>query len=139
MPNVYIDTNIVVDLCDEGRPMHIPSLTRIDQYLDKGYDLYINSDSMATLFYILISRAKLSIDAALEKLEFVQGIFDLSVITPAEISEAIAISKSQTTPHTDYEDALQYICAQKIDAEAIITNDRRFVSSDIPVISSEDN
>ena len=130
----YIDTNIVIDICDIRRPAHIESLAIIREYADRG-ELYINSDTLATLFYVLRNRAKLSFEEALDKMYFVREAFILVSIDDDIFFKALELCSYNKC--RDYEDAVQYVCAKKIGADLIVTNDKGFVSLDIEVKSTK--
>ena len=127
---IYVDTNVVIDICDIKRPFHNESLDLIQSYAEG--ELYINSDSLSTLFYVLYNKAKFSFEEALEKIYFVHDIFSVVAIDETVSLQALKLCRSGVC--IDYEDALQYICAKKVNADAIVTNDARFVSSDIKII-----
>ena len=130
----YIDTNIVIDICDIRRPAHTESLAIIREYADRG-ELYINSDTLATLFYVLRNRAKLSFEEALDKMYFVREAFILVSIDDDIFFKALELCSYNKC--IDYEDAVQYVCAKKIGADLIVTNDKGFVSLDIKVKSTK--
>ena len=125
---IYVDTNIVIDICDIKRPAHTASLTMIRKYADRG-ELYINSDTLATLFYVLRNRVKFSFEEALEKMYFVREVFTLVSIDDDIFFRALELCSHNEC--TDYEDAVQYVCAKKVDADLIVTNDKGFVSLDM--------
>jgi predicted nucleic acid-binding protein len=125
---VYIDTNIVIDICDIKRPAHTSSLTMVRKYADNG-ELYINSDTLAIVFYVLRNRAKFSLGEALEKMYFVRDIFTLVSIDDDIFFKALELCSCSEC--TDYEDAVQYVCALRVEADLIVTNDKGFVSLDI--------
>jgi len=137
--NIYVDTNIVIDICDSARKLHENSFATIAHYMQEGCELFINSDTLANLFYILSNRSALASDAVLEKMYFVSEIFTLVPITSEDVVEALDLCKMRTTPYTDYEDALQYICAKKIQADVIMTNDKQFVSLDIALCRTSEH
>ena len=130
---VYIDTNIVIDICDIKRPAHTASLTMVREYADSG-ELYINSDTLATVFYILRNQAKFSFEEVLEKMYFVREVFTLVSIDDDIFFKALELCSHNEC--TDYEDAVQYVCAKKIEADLIVTNDKKFVSLDIELQST---
>ncbi|CAA6799103.1 MAG: Ribonuclease [uncultured Sulfurovum sp.] len=134
LSNIYVDTNIIIDICDLKRPSHMSSLKIIRDYAEDGCELYINSDSLATLFYILRNQAKLSFEEAIEKMYFVRDIFTLISIDDSIFYEALALCENNIC--TDYEDATQYICAKKVEADIIVTNDKGFISEDIELFST---
>jgi len=130
---IYIDTNIVVDLCDSARACHEVSTSTVMAYLEQGNDLFCNSDTLSNLFYILSNRSTLQCAEVLEKMAYITQIVALVLITSEEVHDALALCKNPTTDFYDYEDALQYVCAKKIGASTIVTNDRGFISPDIPI------
>lgn len=133
LTNVYVDTNIVIDICDIKRPAHQPSLMAIREYAKKC-ELYINSDSLATLFYILRNHGKFSFEGALEKMYFVHDIFTVVPIDETIYFKGLTLCSNSLC--TDYEDAVQYVSAKKVDADLIVTNDKGFVSLDIDLVGT---
>jgi predicted nucleic acid-binding protein len=134
--NVYFDTNIIIDICDEGREKHQESLDIVHKLIVNGAELYINSDTLATLFYILRNRSKMNFNEAMQKIKFINETFELVSIEKKSIDETIDICNNKN--FKDYEDTLQYICAKKIEADFIVTNDKKFISPDIEVKSSSE-
>ena len=131
---IYVDTNIVVDICDKARPKFEESATLIEKFLEEGSELYINTDTLSNLFYILGNHAKMSLEASLEKMDYINELFLLATITESEVKTALSLCKNKG--YTDYEDAMQYVCAKKIEADLILTNDKGFVSPDIKLSST---
>ena len=130
--NIYVDTNIVVDICDNNRVQHENSFALIASYLKKkGFELFINSDTLSNLFYILSNRSMLDTLEVLEKMQFVNEIFTLVSIEPEDVSMALDLCANTSSSYKDYEDTMQYVCAKKVDADLIVTNDKKFVSVDI--------
>ena len=135
--NIYVDTNIVIDLCDNQRALHESSFTFIAKHTEqKDEELFINSDTLSNLFYILSNRSTLDTEEVLEKMQFVNEIFTLVSIEPQDVEVALELCADGSTSHKDYEDAMQYVCAKKVGADMIVTNDMGFVSLDIDVIGT---
>ena len=136
MPNrIYVDTNIVIDLCDKKRPFHHESVALIGRYVDReDTRLFFNSDTLSNLFYILRNRSKMSLEKTLEMMTFVREVFELVVIGDDEISNALELCARSDTPFNDYEDTMQFVCARKIGADLIVTHDRGFVSDGIEIL-----
>ena len=81
----------------------------ISNYLEQdNCELFINSDTFANLFYILSNRSTLNTEEVLEKMQFVNEIFTLVPIEAEDVSMALGLC-----------------------ADAIVTNDKGFVSLDI--------
>jgi len=130
--NIYVDTNIIIDICDSQRAMHTHSFEVITGYMEQdNYELYINSDTLANLFYILANRSTLDTQEVLDKMRFINEIFTLVSIESKDVEMALALCADSKSKHRDYEDTMQYVCAKKIESSLILTNDKKFVSADI--------
>ena len=130
--NIYVDTNIVIDLYDNQRALHESSFAFIANHAEREDDeLFINSDTLSNLFYILSNRSTLDTEEVLGKMQFVNEIFTLVSIEPQDVEMALELCADVSTSHKDYEDTMQYVCAKKVGADVIVTNDKGFVSSDI--------
>jgi predicted nucleic acid-binding protein len=135
--NIYVDTNIVVDMCDNKRALYKNSFELITHYFEEdNCELFINSDTLANLFYILSNRSTLDAEEVLEKMQFVSEIFTLVSIESEDVDIALYLCADNTTPYKDYEDTVQYVCAKKIEADLIVTNDKGFASLDIETIGT---
>ena len=78
MNKVYIDTNIILDLFDENRPSHQFSSCVITTLLmEQEAELYINSDSISNIFYVMRNHMKFSFEKAIEKLELINQSFNI--------------------------------------------------------------
>ncbi len=135
--NIYVDTNIVIDMCDSTRAMHENSFAHITEYMEEeACELFINSDTLANVFYILSNRSTLDTSEVLEKMYFIHEIFTLVPIESDDVLMALDLCSENAKPYKDYEDAVQYVCAKKIEADLIMTNDKKFVSEDIELCST---
>ena len=76
--NIYFDTNVIVDLFDASRPFHKHSLEVCRNiFSDESVDVFINTDTMTNLFYILRSHVKLNFDDAIAKMDYVKDSFSI--------------------------------------------------------------
>ena len=128
---VYLDTNIILDLFDNERHFSKSSIALIDELFQEGSDFYINSDTLTNTFFILKSRKKVSQEAALDALEKITAFCEIVPLEKSDAQKAINLCKDSEIPCIDYEDTVQYVCAKKIEADLIVTNDKGFVSLDI--------
>ena len=130
--NIYVDTNIIIDICDSQRAMHTHSFEFITSYMKQdNYELFINSDTLANLFYILANRSTLNTEEVLDKMRFINEIFSLVSIEAQDVEMALALCDDSKSKYKDYEDTMQYVCAKKIESSLILTNDKKFVSADM--------
>ena len=129
---IYFDTNIIIDICDNTRKYSENSKDVILSLLqDESSELYINSDTLSTLFYILNNKTKISLDKSIELIEYVNGLFSIVSVATEDVKFACNLCKKKK--FYDYEDALQYVCAKKIYANTIFTNDKGFSELDINI------
>jgi len=135
--SVLIDTNIIMDMFDEDRKLHHESLGLVRELLSSGATLYVNSDTLTTSFYLLRSQKKATFQDSLYAIRETMNICELISIEPKEVDNALTLCEEEASPYKDYEDALQYVCAKKVGADLIVTNDKGFVSVDIALRNSK--
>ena len=135
---IYFDTNVIVDLFDIARPFHAESLNVFKTIFEnEEIDVFVNTDTLTNLFYILRSHIKLSFDDAIEKMEFIKNSFTIVSSEIAEVEQTIDLCKKHI--FKDYEDCMQYICALKEECTLIITNNAKdFKNAQIDVITSKE-
>ena len=132
--DVLLDTNIVLDLFDEDRISSEKSLATVKDFMQNNATLYVNSDTLTTAFYILRNQKKVSFKEALYAVRETINICELISIELEDVD--VALNLCEDDKCTDYEDAVQYVCAKKIEADLIVTNDKGFVSLDIECIGT---
>ena len=135
---VYIDTNVFIDLLDSTRPFSRESWSLIRQMTKEATLLTINSDTVTNTFYILSKHKLYTPQKLFGLMKKSVMLFDVVPVEQKEVLEAITLCEAEETSFKDYEDALQYVCAKKVEAELILTNDKRFVSLDIEVSGTKD-
>ncbi len=135
---IYFDTNVIVDLFDEKRPFHKYSVEVFKTiFANQEIEVFINTDTLTNLFYILRSHIKLGFDDAIEKLEYIKNSFTVVSSESDEIDHTIEICKKQL--FKDYEDGMQYICALKAECTLLITNNPKdFKNASIEIITSKE-
>jgi len=132
---LYLDTNIILDLADMERTTSETTNRTIDRLIAEGsIEFSINSDTLSTSYFILVSRKKITQENALAILEKVERMCDIVPINASDVREALTLCKDSSTPFHDYEDAIQFVCARKIGADLIVTQDRGFVSDGIEIL-----
>lgn len=119
---VFVDANIVVDLLCERYPW-FPSVMRIFNMADRGQiELYCSTLSLGTASYLMETR-KMS----------PQDIFDgidllCQMCTPTMV-DASVVRQALDSDFTDFEDALQHFSAKTVDAECIVTRNKKGTST----------
>jgi len=129
--NIYVDTNVFIDLMDSTRPFYKGSFSLIKNSIAEGKTLYINSDTITNAFYILNrTYATISLISLMQKMV---ALFVVVSIENEEAMMALSLCEDEVCDFKDYEDALQYVCAKKVEADLIVTNDKGFVALDIEI------
>ncbi len=124
---VLIDTNVILDvLC--ARTDFLESSSKVWKYceVDK-LDGCVSSLSIPNIVYIL--RKELTPEKTLDVINKLFLIFSIEDLKANDLKRAALMQTS------DYEDALQMVCASRIKADFIITrNIRDFLSSPVPAV-----
>ena len=125
-----IDTNVILDvLCDRGGLSE--SSSKIFKLSEVGLiEGYISPLSSPNIVYIL--RKELNTEKTKNIIKRLSMIFKISDLKTGDIQKAADLNFS------DYEDALQSVCADRIKADCIITrNIKDFSNSPIPAITPQ--
>ncbi len=132
MTNLFIDTDIIIDLLSDRKDFSLHAAKIFSLGVDKKVRLFTSSNSIATTYYILSQRMKIS---NADKLIY-NIIKHLDIIPVSKL----ILEKAFTSKFTDIEDAIQYFSAmEKGDIEYIITrNIADYKLSSIPVYSSNE-
>ena len=128
---LFIDTNVMLDLLGEREPFY-EAIAKIATIADKGIvKMTVSALSYSTVFYLL-SKYEAD-DIVKEKLRKFKVLSETSDLTNK------IIDKGLSSRFTDFEDALQYHCALKVDCNILITrNSKDFKESDIPIMTPDE-
>ena len=132
---VFFDANILVDMFDSQRASY-HDIKSIYKYLYSKNIQICTSCDIATTVYYLTSKATDSKNA-LEAMDIINQTITLVPFSNKEFEKSIKLMR-EDKDFKDFEDTLQYILADEIKADAIISNDKRFVSKNIPLFTSKE-
>lgn len=124
---ILIDTNVILDvLC--SREKFLEDSSKIWKLCEvKKLDGYVSALSIPNIVYIL--RKELTPEKTQQIIDQIFIVFNIIDLKTEDLKEAAAMKPS------DYEDALQMICASRIKADFIITrNIKDFMESKITAI-----
>lgn len=132
MMNVFIDTNILMDIFSNREPFVKMSLKIYILGNQKQIQLYTSSNTITTLHYLL----KKYIDEDKIRMALEQVLENIQIIPV----DANIIRKSLKSNHKDFEDAIQIISAQSIHSmDCIITRDLKdYKNSEIKVFTPDE-
>lgn len=131
--SVFLDANVIADVYDNKRPSSEESKKAIMTLLDdENVQLYTSCDIITTLYYILSKHNKQkTLDIIIEVNEWCKVI----EFANDEIQECCNLMKVNLA-YKDLEDTIQYVMAKKVSADLILSNDKKFMSEAIKVLSS---
>ena len=130
---VFVDANIILDIFDGQRPSHPTSLKVYHYMLESKWMLFSSCDIITTVYYVDSKKNKRQ---TIEKIEDINKILKIIDFSNKEIAQTCKLMKEDES-YKDLEDTLQYVLAQKENCDMIISNDKRFVSKEIELLSSE--
>ena len=129
---VLIDTNIMIDALTNRDGRSGFSATVIDLCAKQVIDGYVALHSISNIYYIL--RKQYS-DA--ERRTILKRYNE--ILKVAEVGNDVVDTAINNTAISDYEDALQYACAETVGAEYIVTrNIKDYGKAEIRAISPEE-
>jgi predicted nucleic acid-binding protein len=129
MENIFVDTNIIIDLLAKREPFYKDAQDLFTLSDKKEIQLCISSLSFANTYYSIVKHHK-DIDAKkyLEKFKVLVKVLPL---------EDKAIELALASNFNDFEDGLQYFVAMDNESDIIITRNKKdFKNSKIPVMTA---
>jgi predicted nucleic acid-binding protein len=132
MKRVFIDANIVIDLLTERYPW-FPKVLRIVNMGDSGeIELFCSSLSLGTASYLMETRK-------MSPTEIFEGISLLcQMCTPTTVDETV-VRNALNSNFNDFEDALQYYSALTVNADCIVTRNKKdFAVAEIPIFDLDE-
>jgi len=131
---VFFDANIFNDIFDKNRSTHVVSNEAYLGALREGMTIYTSCDIATNIYYITAKYT--TRENALDAIDFLKTSVSILPFGEKELSQTIALMRKESE-YKDFEDSIQYIMALNEKCDVIVTNDKRFVSKEIPFLSSE--
>lgn len=129
MENVFVDTNIVIDLLAKREPFYREAQDLFTLSDKKEIRLQISSLTFANAYYSIVKHYK-DVDAK----KYLSKFKVLVTILPLEDK---AIELALASDFNDFEDGLQYFIAMDNESDIIITRNKKdFNISKIPVMTA---
>ncbi len=135
MSRIFLDANILLDITYASRPFSEESgeLYRFLLEHRDRYELYTSCDLLTTVYYVLSKQ--LDSENVLKKLKILNRVMKVIEFGNREVDEAIYLMEKDEN-YKDLEDTIQYVMARKERCDYIVTNDKTFMSYDIPLLDS---
>ena len=130
--NIFLDTNIIVDIVANRKPFSKNAIAILDYCKKATIKMYSTSHSIAILHYI----AKKIVDEKELRLIIEDLLDTISIIAVTEL----VLKKSLKSNHKDFEDAIQIVSAQSInDIDCIVTRDLKdYKNAEINVLTPDE-
>lgn len=129
MKRLFLDTNVIIDFLADRKPFAEAGGRLFTFALEKKIKLYCSAISYNNIYY-LIRQTQTHIPT----IKLLDELFNMTEII--SVDEKI-ISQSLKSDFWDFEDAIQYFCAQRVvGMEGIVTrNTKDFSKSRLPVLT----
>lgn len=126
--NVFLDTNVVVDLLETSRPDHTKALQLIEKIILLNATIIISEDMLSTIYYIIKNKRNTC-------LAFQEIVAQWQIATFGTRIIKQALELCINNPSLDLEDTLQCLCAKQNQCDFIISNDKNFMDCGIDVVN----
>ncbi|MCI9844217.1 type II toxin-antitoxin system VapC family toxin [Flavobacterium pectinovorum] len=126
--NVFLDTNVLIDLIDRREPFY--NEIAIIATLAENKKIKLAASSLSFINTVYVVSRNIEEKLVLEALKKFRIICDVSNI------DEIVIDKSLISNFNDFEDAVQYFSAVHHKSEIILTRNKKdFKNSEIPAMT----
>jgi predicted nucleic acid-binding protein len=129
MENIFVDTNIVIDLLAKREPFYKEAQDLFTLSDKKEVQLFISSLTFANAYYSIVRHHK--------EVEAKKYLSKFKVLVTILSLEDKAIELALASDFKDFEDGLQYFVALDNEADVIITRNKKdYRNSKIPVMTA---
>jgi predicted nucleic acid-binding protein len=127
--SIFIDTNVLLDVMLRRNDFYSASRAVFEIVETNDINAFVSAVSMSNIFYIL-RKFRQSIDDVYSLMDDLSALFTIAPVTESTITNALALRWK------DFEDAVQFMSAQGVNAEYIITRNKSdFETFQIPCLS----
>ena len=116
-----LDTNIVIDVLTERQPFYEDASAIFDLAGGEYFNAYLTSNTLTDIYYLI---HKTFGEQATRK--HILNLFELFDILPVYGTDC---KQALNSPISDFEDALQAVCAERSAIDYIVTRDSAFLQA----------
>ena len=125
---VLLDTNIILDVLLDREPFVTDAQALFEAIESQSVEGYVTATTLTDIFYIV--RKSKGIQTAKEAVSRILTTMKICPVNRRILQAALSSNLS------DFEDAVQLVCATSLNLDAIVTRDRpHFAGSTIPIFS----
>jgi len=130
MRRALVDINVLLDVLGQREPF-LADAASVWSVAETGrITALVSADSFTTIYYLL--RRAANARTALRGLKLTRGLFEIVPVDAQIISQAL------DSPVRDFEDAIQYHCAVRGNADCIVTRDlRAYRNAEMPALAPD--
>jgi len=128
---IFFDANIILDLIDIDRGNLEKARELVRVALTDDILLYTSCDILSNIYYV--GQKKLDKELLVKEMLRILDIFEIIEIDKNLSREAL--HKNADNFSCDFEDLLQVECAKSYNCDLIVTNDKKFIKSDVEYLS----
>ncbi len=129
--SVFFDANIILDMIDSDRGNVENVRKLVYNALVKEIALYTSCDILSNIYYV--ARKKLDKETLVREMLHILEIFEIVAIDKALAKKALL--ENQINHALDFEDVLQSQCAEMMQCDLIVTNDKKFAKGEVRHLS----
>lgn len=132
MKNIFLDTNIIVDIIADRKPFSKYAIELFQKAENREVQLFTSSHSIATTHYILKKHLEEK-----QLREVLSNLLDYFTIIAVDVD---ILKKGLRSNHKDFEDSIQILCASTIEKiECIVTRNKKdFKTSEISAFTPDE-
>jgi predicted nucleic acid-binding protein len=129
---LFVDSNIIIDYLAVREPFYSDARKLMILGALGEADLWVSASQFSDIFYVLTEGGKTSLSGEWQaRLKLCRSFLNICGVLDADIDATLDLNWS------DLEDAGVYRCAQKVNADFIITRDLKgFAASSIPILDA---
>ena len=128
---IFFDANIILDMIDIDRGNIQKARTLVYTALVNDIELYTSCDILSNVYYV--AHKKLGKEIVVDEMLRLLEIFDIVPIEKSLAKNALLANRSDLS--LDFEDLLQSYCAETVECDLIVTNDKRFAKGKVKHLS----
>jgi len=132
---VFFDANIFNDIFDTKRKNHPGSDRAYIGAIENKITICTSCDIATNVYYITAKYT--SRKQALDAVDYLKTSVCIIPFGEEELSLAVDLMLRDEN-YKDFEDTIQYIMALQSGCDVIVSNDKKFVSTKLPCLSSEE-
>ena len=132
MKRIFVDTNVIIDFLADRQPFSLSASVLFEYALAGKVKIFISAVSYNNIYYI--TKQSLSHKDTIHLLSELAGMTEIVDVTGKIIHNALK------SDFKDFEDAIQYQCAQSVNRlDVIVTrNTKDFKKSLLPVMTTDE-